>query len=345
MRIHYDFFTMKTWPICVLCSLLVLGLQPQTSFAQASGPKIILDVVVTNAGKPAPGLTQQDFVITDNKKPVTGVALEANSPTNIILVLDTQNAQVKDIPNEVRDLKKFFSQNNGQLTHPVSLAIITVGGIEMTEQPMTDGSKLIAFLDQKKTTQVHSVPDTAGFNGDIQKLNNSLKTLVDLINTNVGRGPGRKMLIWMGHSWPVIIAGDMSAKDEDNAFLEIAQTSTSLRRDRITLYSADSTVSSNEGYDDSLWKGFLKPAASAKGVELGSLALEVLATQSGGQVINSVSDLSEELNRCFADADAFYTVTFDAAPAAHANEYHPIAIKMGKPGLSARTQQGYYSHP
>jgi len=338
---------MKTWPLSVLCSLLVLGLQPQTSFAQAGGPKITLDVVVTGGGKPAPGLTAQDFVITDNKKAVTNLAVEPPSETNIILVLDTQNAQVKDIPNEVRDLHAFFSQNNGQLKHPVSLAIVNVAGLEMTEQPTTDGAKLSAFLDQKTTTQVHTVPNNSGFYGDVQKLNNSLKTLVDLINTNLSRGPGRKMLIWMGHPWPVIIAGDLTAKDEDAAFLEIAQTATSLRRTRITLYSVDPTVSAYQGtgYDDYVWHGFLKPAASAKGVELGDLALEVIATQDGGQVINSVSNLADELNRCFADADDFYTVTFDAAPAAHPNEYHPIAIKMGKPGLSARTQQGYYSHP
>ena len=51
------------------------------------------------------------------------------------------------------------------------------------------------------------------------------------------------------------------------------------------------------------------------------------------------------LKKCVADADSWYEVTFDMAGAEQPNEYHKIEIKVDKPGLTARTQTGYYAQP
>ncbi len=46
-----------------------------------------------------------------------------------------------------------------------------------------------------------------------------------------------------------------------------------------------------------------------------------------------------------ADARAFYTLSFKSAPAGNPNEYHELEVKVGTPGLSARTRTGYYVQP
>jgi hypothetical protein len=71
----------------------------------------------------------------------------------------------------------------------------------------------------------------------------------------------------------------------------------------------------------------------------------VLAVQSGGSVQGPDNDLTAQINRCFEDARAFYTLSFDSPAAGHANEYHDLKVLVDKPGLTARTSTGYYNQP
>jgi hypothetical protein len=73
--------------------------------------------------------------------------------------------------------------------------------------------------------------------------------------------------------------------------------------------------------------------------------LQVLATQSGGLVLNSTNDLASAIADCVSDANAFYVLSFDAARADHPNEYHALGVTIDKPGLTARTRMGYYAQP
>jgi hypothetical protein len=41
----------------------------------------------------------------------------------------------------------------------------------------------------------------------------------------------------------------------------------------------------------------------------------------------------------------FYTISFDPPTAAHPDEYHDLKVQIGAPGLSARTNTGYYDQP
>jgi hypothetical protein len=77
----------------------------------------------------------------------------------------------------------------------------------------------------------------------------------------------------------------------------------------------------------------------------GHLALQVLAYQSGGRVLNLNNDVAGEIEACDADANIFYVLSFDALPGDGPNEYHALEIKIDKPGLAARTRSGYYAQP
>jgi len=51
------------------------------------------------------------------------------------------------------------------------------------------------------------------------------------------------------------------------------------------------------------------------------------------------------LQQCMADTQAWYQITFDPPLADHRDEYHSLEIGIAKPGLTARTRQGYYAQP
>ena len=78
---------------------------------------------------------------------------------------------------------------------------------------------------------------------------------------------------------------------------------------------------------------------------MGDLSLQVLAIQSGGLALSSSNDVTSMLQNCLADAEAYYEMSFDPAPADHRDEYHNLVIQVSKPGLTARTRTGYYAQP
>jgi hypothetical protein len=43
--------------------------------------------------------------------------------------------------------------------------------------------------------------------------------------------------------------------------------------------------------------------------------------------------------------EPWYEISFVAAGADYPNDYHHIEIKVDKPGLMARTRDGYYAQP
>jgi len=52
--------------------------------------------------------------------------------------------------------------------------------------------------------------------------------------------------------------------------------------------------------------------------------LPALAAQSGGQVLYGSTDLPGLIDRCVADANSYYVVTYDMPAARHEDEYHAI---------------------
>ncbi len=76
---------------------------------------------------------------------------------------------------------------------------------------------------------------------------------------------------------------------------------------------------------------------------MGDLSLPVLAIQSGGLALNSSNNIAGLIQECVADAAPYYEISFDSSPADRSDEYHHLEVKVAKPGLTARTRQGYYA--
>jgi VWFA-related protein len=138
---------------------------------------------------------------------------------------------------------------------------------------------------------------------------------------------------------------DLDAKQVQQLYSEIVDTSTLLRNGNITLYSVDSLGPGENVERTDYYQSFLKPVTKPGQAELGDLGLQVLAVQSGGQAVGPSNDISHLLERCMADTTAYYELSFDAPPAEHRNEYHSLQIKLSQPGLTARTRTGYYGQP
>lgn len=75
------------------------------------------------------------------------------------------------------------------------------------------------------------------------------------------------------------------------------------------------------------------------------MALQVFALHSGGTVVLGSNDVAKEITRCAQDANAWYSLTFDAQKGGAPNTWHDVDVKIDKPQVKVRTENGYYAQP
>jgi VWFA-related protein len=326
----------------------------QPSSAAGAERQINLDVVVTDrTGKVIPGLQQQDFSVFDSNHPsnilsfraVDGSA-QAGDPVEVILVIDQVNTAFDRVAFERDEIKKFLTRNGGKLAHPVSLVFFSDLGTQIQRAPTRDGNGLATALDQNQNS-LRTIRRSQGYYGAEDRLQLSLKTLSSLASVEAAK-PGRKMVIWISPGWPMLTGPriQLSSNDAKGIFNSIVQISTSLRQAGITLYSVDPLgLADAGGVRTTYYEEFLKGVTGPSRVDMADLALQVIATQTGGLVTYGSNSVVAGLDHSIADLDAYYVLSIGAAPADKANDYHGLAVKVANPGLTARTRTGYYAQP
>jgi VWFA-related protein len=317
----------------------------------SQSPALTLDVVVAGkSGEPVSGLQPGDFKLFDNKQPqelvsvaaAGGVNAKADPPVEVILLIDDINASQVTIHDELNWLHKYLDKaSGGQLALPISFAVLTDQGVVSQDRPSRDAKALGRYLDNSRIG-LRALRNGSGMWGAMEREESSLKAL-DFLADKASKRPGRKLLIWISPGWHGISdAGRIpSRKDQQDTFDMIVDTSVRLRRARLTLDSIDPTSNFINPYYESYLKGVTEP----KHADYGNLMLQVLAIQSGGQVMAGNIELPALIDRCVADASAYYVLTFNPPPAAHPDEYHELSVEIAKPGLKARTRTGYYAQP
>jgi VWFA-related protein len=358
------------------------ALQQRTSPSPGSSEgSIQLDVVVTGRqGDPVSGLDLKDFTILDNKKAqnilsfqTLGGPLPTTGPqVEVILLHDLENATFEQAAVTQAQIVKFLQQNGGHLPYPTSLAIFSDQGLRMLPTPSTDGNHLAAQL----SATVRTIGPAAARIGEIERFQSSLRTLLAIAASEAKR-PSRKLLIWTGPGWPLLVGSNYlsSSQDRKRYFDAIVEISTRLREAHIALYSISSInpekggalvmapaqpylmpsaeapqqsragPGMNSATDASSYKEFVRGVKSVRQADSGDLALQVLAVQSGGRVLDPSNDLAAQISNCVGDLGTYYRISFTPAHAEHSDEYHDLKVQVARPGLTARTNTGFYIQP
>lgn len=353
------------WRLVLLPPLLLLcvsAVAPQQNHSAAHpGDRIYLDVVVSpKSGSPMKGLQQSDFTILDNDVPQTVTSFEAvdaqRARIEVILVLDAVNIASREAAITFEEIKKFLKSDGGRLAYPTAVAIFTDKGLQSPLDFSQDGNAIGAALS-------HSAIPLRSVGGDGHRsgagVQISFQAIAQILAAEREK-PGRKIVLWVSPGWPPL-AGLENARDaklrqlQEEVFGNVVEVSTQLREGRITLYSLDPSALGDlaMGLTDPPTV-HLRPSdkyVSTAGVYKpsdvgpGDLMLETIATQSGGAAFHPGNDLSSALRKCVGDAEAYYEISFDPTITTQPNEYHRLEIRVAKPGLVARTRQGFYSRP
>jgi VWFA-related protein len=343
----------------ILLPLLLLlcasAISPRQNHSAAHpGDRIYLDVVVSSkSGPPMKGLQQSDFAILDNDVPQTITSFEAvdgpQARIEVILVLYAVNIGSREAAITFEEIKKFLKSDGGHLAYPTAIAIVTANGFQSRLHFSQDGNAIGAALSHG--TRTGRDTDRGGADA-FQAFAQILAAERDKL--------GRKIVLWVSSGWPPLV-GLENTRDakllrqlQEEAFGNVVEVSTQLREGRITLYSLDPSAFADldMGLTDPPTV-HLRPsdnvyvAGAYKPSDVGpkDLTLEAIATQSGGAAFHPGNDLAAALRKCVADAEAYYEISFDPTITTQPNEYHRLEIRVAKPGLVARTRQGFYSRP
>jgi VWFA-related protein len=341
-----------------------VAVQPITK--DEAGGLIHLDVVVTDpSGAPVSGLHLEDFTLQDNGQPekiltfdaFDGTATRPDPPSRIILVIDDIDRQ--DDPKLGLEIhlavEHYLRKYGGHLRRPVSVYLINGLGLWTVAHPEGDGN---AIADDIVNNQLRSirrfiqmpveeltstvVPDTAAM---------SVLKSIGQIATEERRRPGRKLLVWVGRGESMGRGLYEVRKTMTQDTLDtICWFSLLLREARIVLYTltvGEHSFVTAYREDSPRLKGedYLHGAGSPEKASYMSWDRKVLALQSGGRVLEGSYVILQQIESCVREADVFYTLTFDPSHADASNEYHDLKVLVNKPGLTARTNAGYYDQP
>lgn len=324
--------------------LLALVCAPSANAQVASDPGvglIKLDVLVTDtSGASIPGLRSTDFTLLENGSPNRILSFhpsEPEPPVEVIMVIDTLQIPVGLASIERTAVEAFLRRNGGRLAQPVSIFTMLDTGLWQVAEPSTNGNVLATQVAHNGEVAL-----TYKFRGLASPPSLDALQALGAIATAERRKPGRKLLLWVG-AGSGLGSGVYSEASgpRDDTFYTICWFSTLLREARMALYS----FSVGETDPIQLYKSYLNGVESVRDASFMDLSRKVLAVQSGGRVLDRSSDLLKQIESCVKEAGAFYTLSFDPAPADHPDEYHRLKIEVSKPGLSARTNTGYYDQP
>ncbi|HEY2472038.1 MAG TPA: VWA domain-containing protein [Terracidiphilus sp.] len=334
--------------------------------------------VADSSGRLVADLTASDFALLDNNEPrkIAGIHMidgEAmTDATEVVILLDAVNSPAHELEEERQAIFDYLAHGHGPLPYPTSFVLWFNGELKATA-PTTDRNILgRAFV--KTTKGVHSNACSSG-EGSVEQVvarpaalqkddpghrtenvpnclqvhfRDSIAALDGIAQQQKTLG-GRTILIWVGSGWPLLSDvefGQPTPKARAGFFDEVANVLRDLRNAQVTIDALslpDGTREKEFARVDV--KTLMAGCNSASDAGPASLALPILATQTGGRALTSSRDLAADLSSSIRDADGYYAVSFEAMPAKSPHELHKIEVKVKRPGLDVRSMTAYYAEP
>jgi VWFA-related protein len=309
-----------------------------------------IDLVVADAaGNPVSDLAPWNFTLLDNGRPAKirtlHNSLEASEPApELIFVLDAINLSPQQLTQTESAIVQFLRRDNGRLKAKCFLYRLTRAALFSSSEPTQDGNLLANELEQ------HTSPRIVWRAGQKDRPNSPFSLLgksesnplslraLGSIAIDQREMAGRKVVVWISPGWPV--------KSGDNGFDETTELSTRLREARITLDNVNMGPDPDQTFD---YRNYLAAPLSQKDMQPAELALQVIATHTGGLVLDSSGDVNGDLDRyierCVEEERRFYTLTFNPPHTTQVDEFHDLRVQVDRTALTVRAPTGYYNEP
>jgi VWFA-related protein len=302
-------------------------------------------VVADSAGNPVSDLPPWDFTLLDNGQPAKIRTVHKSREPSVpapeqIFVLDAINLSPQQLTQTESAIVHFLRRNDGRLEVTCFLYRLTRNGLFSSSKPTRDGNLLAKEVEQHKSprTMWRSVRNDGpnllrAWVSSSQPNQLSLRALGS-IAIDQREIAGRKIVVWISPGWPV--------KGGEIGFDEATELSTRLREARITLDNVNVWPNPDRSLN---YHDYLEAPRSQKDMQPAKMALQVIATHTGGLVLDSSGDLDRDIERCVEEVRSFYTLTFNSPHTYQMDEFHDLRVQVARPALTVRAPTGYYNEP
>jgi VWFA-related protein len=237
----------------------------------------------------------------------------------------------------------FLKTNEGKLPYPTSIAVLTDDGAKIAENYSSNGMELADVLEHHDVG-LRQITRSSQWGG-LERLEisvNAFHQLTGLASTI----PGRKLVLWISPGFPLISGPriELSTHQEDQIFGEVMQFSAQMQQNNVAIYNINPVGSGESLTRADYYENFLKGIAKPGDAQFADLSIQVLSVHSGGLTLAGSNDVNGMIQRCIADAQSWYEITYDPPPTEKMNDYHHVEIKLSQRNLVARTLDGYYAN-
>ena len=323
----------------------------------ATTRNVILDAVVTDKkGGVVTGLTRKDFVIREDNTPqeiqsfdavTAGTSAEDATPHTILLV-DELNTRFEDMAYTRYSVNRLLHRDGVKLDQPTALYILSNDGLHVLATYTRDPAAIDAALRSHKAVLPRR--QQGNFYRGIERINISMSALQQIAIASTGT-PGHKNIVWISPGLPVFGRLELTGDTEKLLFDSIRRLSDQLLKARISIYSVDPrgvqvNSASFAGGNNFVYAAYLNGLSQANDAAFGNLAIQTLATQTGGHAFYGRNDVDREIATSLTDGNTYYTLAYSPSNKDFQGEFRKIRINViDRPDLKVQTRDGYYAMP
>jgi VWFA-related protein len=232
----------------------------------------------------------------------------------------------------------------------VEAALASIGGL-------SGGSTQEAVTQMLADMEASSIAERVGI---------TLGALQAIVRMTAGY-PGRKNLIWVSAGFPISLDPEINQRFAPalgqvgiglTSFSgEIRRTADLLTNARVAIYPVDArglvgwspelaastvpSVSNPRGVRREGWAADLLPR---RGETLNSqMAMEQLATETGGRVFKDRNDIDVAVANSIADGSTYYVLGYRPPKGKWNGKFRSIKVKVARKGVQVRHRRGYYA--
>ncbi|MFL6428284.1 MAG: VWA domain-containing protein [Acidobacteriaceae bacterium] len=367
MRLRYLFFL----PLTAIAVLAQAPASFSASSQQSPSPgyvtpsfnanarNVILDAVVTDKkGNAVTGLTRNDFVIREDNAPqevqsfdavTAGTSVEDAAP-HTILLLDELNTHFEDMAYTRYSINRLLHHDGVKLEQPTALYILTNDGLRVLQNYTRDAAAIDRALGSHQP--VLSWRLRRNLYLALDRINISITALQQIAIASTGV-PGHKNIVWISPGLPILSTLEITADSEKQLFDSIRHLSNQLLRARVSIYSVDprgiqgaSVPAARAITNNFLYTAYLNGLSHANDAAFGNLAIQTLATQTGGHAFFGRNDVDREIATSLTDGNTYYTLAYSPSNRNFHGEFRKIRISViNRPDLNVQTRDGYYAMP
>ncbi|HEV2708849.1 MAG TPA: VWA domain-containing protein [Edaphobacter sp.] len=317
---------------------------------------VFLDVTVLDAkGHPVvKGLTQDDFAITEDKKPRKIFSFEApdahvvaanaaeDNPAGkapvTIFVLDQLNSTFAQMAYIRYSVHKYLADEPNQLKAPAEVMVLGNRSLEMAQGYTRDKKELLSAVDHVPA----AIPYKLNGSFFTERFVQSIDGLRQIALENAGV-PGKKNIVWIGHGGPSLYTSYLDGNTAEKVTTYVHKTANMLVDARMSLFLIYPGL-------EVMYRGIMPVNAMSAQAEIGDddpfsgdVNFGVFVNETGGRLFYHRNDLDQLIRTSIDLGSRYYTLTYQPPESVADGKFRRIRVTMRNPALHVLTKAGYFS--